>query len=80
MLEWLETSEYAQWMLGESLFGWPFMLTIHAFGTAVVIGFIFIIDLRLLGFFRTIPYNSLNRMLQVLWIALVLKDIKGSSF
>ena len=62
MLQWLEGSEYAQWMLGESLLGWPLMLTIHAFGTAVVIGFIFIIDLRLIGFFRTIPYTALNRL------------------
>ena len=79
MLEWLENSAYAQWMLGESLFGWPLMLTVHAFGTAVVIGFIFIIDLRLIGFFRAIPYTSLNRLFPVMWIAVVFQALSGIS-
>ena len=79
MLEWLEGSEYAQWMLGESLLGWPTMLTIHAFGTAVVIGFIFIIDLRLIGFFRTIPYTALNRLFPIMWIAVAFQAVSGFS-
>lgn len=79
MLESLENSAYAQWMLGESLFGWPLMLTVHAFGTAVVIGFIFIIDLRLIGFFRAIPYTSLNKLFPVMWIAVVFQALSGFS-
>ena len=79
MLESLENSAYAQWMLGESLFGWPLMLTVHAFGTAVVIGFIFISDLRLIGFFRAIPYTSLNKLFPVMWIAVVFQALSGFS-
>ena len=79
MLESLENSAYAQWMLGESLFGWPLMLTVHAFGTAVVVGFIFIIDLRLIGFFRAIPYTSLNKLFPVMWIAVVFQALSGFS-
>jgi hypothetical protein len=79
VLEWLENSAYAQWMLGESLFGWPLMLTVHAFGTAVVVGFIFIIDLRLIGFFRTIPYSSLNRLFPAIWVAVVFQALSGFS-
>ena len=79
MLESLENSAYAQWMLGESLFGWPLMLTVHAFGTAVVIGFIFIIDLRLIGFFRTIPYTTLLKLFPVMWIAVVFQALSGFS-
>ena len=49
----------------------------HAFGTAVVIGFIFIINLRLLGLFESIPYSSLNRLFPVVWVALVLQFLSG---
>ena len=52
-------------------------LTLHAFGTALVIGFIFIICLRLLGLFETIPYTSLKRLFPVIWAALVLQFLSG---
>ena len=77
MLEYLENSAYSEWARGESLWGWPFALTIHALGTAIVIGFIFIIGLRLLGFFRTIPLTSLSRLFPVVWVAVVLQFISG---
>jgi len=52
-------------------------LTVHAFGTALVIGFIFIICLRLLGLFETIPYASLKRLFPVIWAAVVLQFLSG---
>ena len=76
MLAWLEGSQYSVWMRGE-LWGWPLALTVHAFGTALVVGFIVIIDLRLLGLFEAIPYTSLNRLFPVLWVALVLQFLSG---
>ena len=52
-------------------------LTVHEFGTALVMGFIFIICLRLLGLFETIPYSSLSRLFPVVWAALVLQLLSG---
>jgi len=52
-------------------------LTLHEFGTALVLGFIFIICLRLLGLFETIPYASLNRLFPVIWAALVVQFLSG---
>jgi len=52
-------------------------LTLHALGTALVMGFIFIICLRLLGLFETIPYASLNRLFPVIWAALVVQFLSG---
>ena len=77
MLEYLENSAFSEWARGESLWGWPFALTIHALGTAIVIGFIFIFGLRLLGFFRTIPLTSLSRLFPVVWVAVVLQFFSG---
>jgi hypothetical protein len=37
----------------------------------------FIICLRLLGLFETIPYASLNRLFPVIWAALVLQLLTG---
>lgn len=76
MLAWLEGTQFSAWVRGE-LWGWPLALTVHAFGTAVVIGFIFIINLRLLGLFESIPYSSLNRLFPVIWVALVLQFLSG---
>jgi hypothetical protein len=76
VLAWLESTQYSAWVRGE-LWGWPLALTVHAFGTALVIGFIFIISLRLLGLFETIPYTSLNRLFPVIWVALVLQFLSG---
>ena len=76
MLAWLESTQFSALVRGE-LWGWPLALTIHAFGTAVVIGFIFIISLRSLGLFETIPYTSLDRLFPVIWVAFVLQFISG---
>jgi hypothetical protein len=77
VLEYLENSAFSEWARGESLWGWPFALTIHALGTSIVIGFIFIMGLRLLGFFRTIPLTSLSGLFPVFWIAVVLQILSG---
>ena len=76
MLEWLESSQFSAWVRNE-LWGWPLALTVHAFGTALVIGFILIIGLRLLGLFELIPYSLLNRLFPVIWVALVLQLLSG---
>jgi hypothetical protein len=78
VIEYLENSAFSEWARGESLWGWPFALTVHAFGTAVVIGFVFIIGLRLLfGLFRTIPLTSLSSLFPVVWIAAIFQFLSG---
>jgi hypothetical protein len=76
VFEWLESSPYAIWAR-ESLWGWPIALTVHAFGTAVVVGLIFIIGLRLLGVFRAIPYTALNKLIPIIWFGVVCQVLSG---
>ena len=76
MLAGLENSQFSV-LIRSELWGWPLALTVHEFGTALVMGFIFIICLRLLGLFETIPYASLNRLFPVIWAALVLQLLTG---
>lgn len=75
MLEWLETTAYADWV--RELWGWPIALTLHAFGVATVIGVMAVIGLRLLGVFRTMPYTWLIRLIPLIWIALAVQVISG---
>lgn len=77
MLTGLESSPFAAWVRGESVWGWPFVVTLHTLGTAVIIGLIFVITLRLLGLFETIPYTSLKRLFPVLWVAFVVEFATG---
>ena len=76
MLALLEGSQAAAWIRDE-LWGWPVALALHEFGTAVIVGFILIIGLRLFGLFETIPYAALSRLFPVIWIAFVLQLLTG---
>ena len=75
MFQWLADTSYSAWV--RESWGWPLALTFHAFGNAVVVGLIFIIALRLLGLFRSIPYTSLNRLIPVMWIGFACQVMSG---
>jgi hypothetical protein len=78
-LEWLEMTSYAAWVR-ESLWGWAIMLTIHAYGNAIVIGVVFIVALRMLGLFQNIPYAALGRVLiPLIWLGIITQIISGFS-
>ena len=77
MLDWIANTDYATWV--RQSWGWALALTFHAFGNAIVVGLIFIISLRLLGFFKTIPYTSLNRLLPVIWIGFAIQVLSGTT-
>jgi len=75
VLEWLAHTRYAEWV--DQSWGWPVALTIHAFGTATVVGLMFIIGLRLLGLFQTIPFSAMNKLIPIVWIAVVCQILSG---
>jgi hypothetical protein len=73
--DWIQSTEYATWV--RESWGWPFALALHAFGNAIVVSFSFIILMRILGLFRTIPYTALNKLIPIMWWALVLQAYSG---
>jgi|SoiMethySBSTD1v2_1073268.scaffolds.fasta_scaffold378289_2 hypothetical protein len=75
MFEWLEATSLAVWV--KESWGWPLALTIHAFGSALMVGFSFIMLLRLIGLFRTIPAGSLQKLIPIIWTCLVLQAASG---
>jgi len=76
VLEWLENTQFSAAVRTE-LWGWPLALTAHVLGTALVMGFVLIIGLRLLGLFDLMPYASLRRMFPIIWAALALQLVSG---
>jgi hypothetical protein len=75
VFDWIQSTAYATWV--RESWGWPFALALHAFGNAIVVSFSFIIFLRVLGLFRTIPYTALNKLIPIMWWALVLQAYSG---
>jgi hypothetical protein len=55
------------------------MLSIHAIGLALIVGIVFAMNLRMLGFYSTIPLTSLYDILRIAWIGIVLNVITGLS-
>jgi len=74
-LEWLTQTSYVQWV--QESWGWPVALTLHAFGTATIVGLMAIITLRMLGLFRTIPYSAVQWLIPFIWVALVVQVASG---
>ena len=75
MLEWLQTTEYSQWV--RESWGWALALTVHAFGNAIVVGLVLIMAMRLFGLFRTIPYTALPKLFPFIWVAICFQVASG---
>lgn len=75
-LEWLEYSALAEWV-GASLWGYPIMLASHSVGLAVVVGVLFVLDMRLVGMFSKLEISALKGMLKLAWAGFVLNFISG---
>jgi hypothetical protein len=75
MFDWLESTSLAMWV--KVSWGWPLALTIHAFGSATIVGFSFIIFLRSFGLLQTIPPPALMSLLPYVWVCVVLQACSG---
>ena len=78
VLNWLESNAYAQWIL-TSAWGWPIMLSIHALGLAIILGVMIALNLRLLGWYRSLPLTSLHQLMGLAWIGIWLNIFSGLS-
>jgi len=77
-LTWLESTAYAQWIL-TGLTGWPLVLSLHAIGLAIAVGTVYAMNLRLLGFYRTIPLSAVRPLISFAWIGIAINVFSGFS-
>jgi hypothetical protein len=66
LLETLQNSGFSQWVL-VSVWGYPILLTLHSIGLALLVGLLIIIDLRVLGVPRMLPFMPFNRLMALIW-------------
>ncbi len=78
MFEWLETSALAIWV-GESLWGYPIMLGMHAIGLAIVVGIFVVLDLRILRLIRGVSFHAFLSLYRLAWIGLLFNALSGSA-
>ena len=75
-MEAIEASAFAEWVR-TSFVGYPALLTFHSVGMAIMVGLVFVVCLRLIGKFESIPLASLEKMLGVAWIGFAVNLISG---
>lgn len=76
MFEWLENTSVALWV-GESLWAYPFMLSMHVIGLAIVVGILSMLDLRLLGSFKGIRTAAFLPLIRFAWIGFGINAVSG---
>ena len=72
----LEETSLALWV-GESLWGYPLMLSLHVIGLAIVVGIFVMRDLRLLGMFDGIAFAALPSLIKLGWIGFIINALSG---
>ena len=77
-MAWLESTALAEWVR-TSLIGYPFVLTVHSVGMAIMVGLVTVINLRLVGRFERIPYASLDGLLKLAWYGLAINALSGAA-
>ena len=77
-MEWLESTALAEWVR-TSLVGYPLVLTVHSIGMAIMVGIVSVVDLRLIGWFKRIPYTALDNLIRVAWYGLAVNVITGAA-
>jgi hypothetical protein len=76
VFEWLEGTRLALWV-GESLWGYPLMLSVHIIGLAIVVGIFTMLDLRLLGVVGEIEFEAFEAPFSLAWLGLGINTLSG---
>src|SRR6185503_5098383 len=61
----------------DSLWGFPALLTTHAFAYFLIVAVNILICLRVLGYAKSIPLKPLGRLFPVMWFGLALTALTG---
>ena len=74
----LENSGFGTWLReSTSIWAYPAILTLHTLGLGVLVGGNALIDLRLLGWGKTIPLEPLEKLFPIMWAGFWVNAISG---
>jgi hypothetical protein len=77
VFSWVESTPLSLWMRGESMWGFPAILSAHTLGMGFLAGTSVGIDLRLLGVAKRVPLPALEKFYPVMWLALAVNFLSG---
>jgi hypothetical protein len=75
LLKALQDSAFANWVQQSA---YPVVITFHSIGLATLVGLLMVIDLRVLGFARSLPLPALRKLMKLVWIGFWINAISGS--
>src|SRR5262245_12868790 len=74
----LENSGFGVWLReSPSIWAYPTVLTLHTLGLGVLVGGNAVLDLRLLGWGKTIPLAPLEKLFPLMWAGFWVNAISG---
>jgi hypothetical protein len=71
----LQNSGIAHWAQTSA---YPIIITLHALGLAILVGFLTLIDLRVLGFATQLPLPALRQLMKAVWIGFWINAVSGA--
>jgi hypothetical protein len=79
LLIWLQDTAFARWVsVSPSLWAYPTILTAHTVGLAMLVGSAVVIDLVLLGAFRGLEVQPLERLFPIAWAGFWVNAVSGA--
>jgi hypothetical protein len=76
-LKWLENTGIGEW-IRTNPFGFPLILCAHSIGLAGVVGIVYMLSFRVLGYSKGIPIAVFERIFYIGWAAFILNAISGA--
>jgi hypothetical protein len=78
VLMWIQDLPLSTWVAeSDSLWGYAFMLFVHAVGMGLTAGVAFVVCLRMLGVGRAIPVSSMRVLFRLFWVGFYMNLATG---
>ena len=75
---WIETTALSVWVReSPTMFAFPFILVVHAWGMGLLAGANAAIDLRILGFAPRVPLSAMAKFYPAMWFGFVINAVSG---
>jgi hypothetical protein len=76
--QWIESTALSVWIKeSPSLWAFPFILTVHAWGMGLLAGSNAALDLRILGFAPGVKLSTMVKFYPVMWFGFIINAISG---
>ena len=79
LLDWILTTPVSRWVTGGPWI-WPTLETLHFSGLCVLIGGLILMDLRLIGYRRGLPLETIHRIMPLVFLGFAINACTGFLF